>query len=185
MWQNSWLNWWHFEWGIDIGWDIYATGYKDAADIIVDHLPLQRGTLDTVVYPVLFLYRHFLELRLKGLVRDGRELLDHDGGTPSGHGLETLWRELRPMLEELWPENEQTDLDALEDYISQFSRVDPVSEVFRYPQKKRDGTWSLEHMTHTNVRRVAELMDNIANLLDGIKEAMAHYLDYKRAQRLE
>ena len=47
----------------------YAMGYKMAGDIISDVVTgADRGhesTRDYVVYPVVFLYRHYIELRLK------------------------------------------------------------------------------------------------------------------------
>jgi|GEM_PF-6375160 len=42
-------------------------GYKNSADSLVD-IALQKGdneTLDTYIFPVLFLYRHSLEISLK------------------------------------------------------------------------------------------------------------------------
>ena len=57
-------------------WDAYAVGYKDAADIVVEKATTTGRGLDTLVYPIAFLYRHYLELRLKELTTQCQQLLD-------------------------------------------------------------------------------------------------------------
>lgn len=55
-------------WIID-PWDLYADGYREAADHLVERIVEgQSLTLDTIVYPIVFLYRQYLELRLKQLI---------------------------------------------------------------------------------------------------------------------
>jgi hypothetical protein len=46
---------------------LYMTGYKNAADSLIDHVLASNNveSPDTFVFPILFLYRQFIELRLK------------------------------------------------------------------------------------------------------------------------
>src|SRR4030042_2814002 len=67
-WNNACLNFIHN------GWSIYAIGYKDAADILVSHIEEKRRYQDTLVYPIVFLYRQYLELALKDIIRKGQRL---------------------------------------------------------------------------------------------------------------
>jgi hypothetical protein len=173
-WHNACVNWSAFPW------EGYISGYKEAADIVVNHLGTSRGTLDTVVFPLLFLYRQYLELRLKDLVKRARKLLSRTAPTKKpDHRLLPLWRELREMIEEVWPEEEAQPLQQIEDCLAQFSSVDPGSFAFRYPESK-DGKRSLPPgLKHINVRRVAEIMQQASQLLEGIGCALDVYLEHK------
>ena len=104
-----------------VDWDGYAMAYKIAADRLVDGL--QRGPISELyqVFPIMFLYRHYLEIRLKEILRilrdwDGRR----DAQIPHTHDLPKLWKEVRQLLEkfdngiaehcgdvrlEIWPES--------------------------------------------------------------------------------
>ena len=52
-------------------WELYADGFREAADRLVGSL--DAGEMNSppgaaLIYPILFCYRHFLELQLKALV---------------------------------------------------------------------------------------------------------------------
>src|SRR5947209_3389712 len=57
-------------------WSIYAEGYKALADAGVEHA--KRWDMDIVVYPIIFCYRQYLELRLKELIVTAGALLDQN-----------------------------------------------------------------------------------------------------------
>jgi hypothetical protein len=50
-------------------WYDYTIGYKEAADILVGHVESTGRRADKLGYPILFLYRHHLELVVKSLIR--------------------------------------------------------------------------------------------------------------------
>jgi HEPN domain-containing protein len=122
--------------GGETPWSVYAIGYKQAADIIVDYVKAKRGDQDFLVYPILFNYRQYIELALKGILRDARLLLDEPGGVPPTHNLLDLWREVRPLLLRVEP-NAEADLKPTDEYFDRFARLDPTSFRFRYPQTRR------------------------------------------------
>jgi hypothetical protein len=51
------------------GWESYAYGYKKAADMLAMRFLEDCKGADIVGYPILFLYRHYIELRLKALIK--------------------------------------------------------------------------------------------------------------------
>jgi len=57
------------------GWDAYASGYLEAANLLVEKALETGQRTDTLIYPVAFLYRHYLELRLKEITIQGGELI--------------------------------------------------------------------------------------------------------------
>lgn len=161
-WQNNaMLGWAHFPL------DTYALGYKDAADALLYALAERRASLDTVIYPLVFLYRQALELQLKLLLPLARRLADAPAKDEHRHELMPMWQELRRHLEVLITEKDDAEHEAMEKFISQLHQADPQSFAFRYPTNKK-GEVSLPDLTHVNVRHLKEVMDSIFLMLNGI-----------------
>jgi hypothetical protein len=70
-------------------WDVYASGYKHAGDLLVQHVIDTRNHRDTLVFPIVFNYRQYIELRLKELILIGRILSDESPEFPPTHNLRT------------------------------------------------------------------------------------------------
>src|SRR2546423_1063184 len=54
---------------------LYAVGYKLAGDSLVERVIAGQKDHDSLVFPIAFAYRQYLELRLKQLIRDGYRFL--------------------------------------------------------------------------------------------------------------
>lgn len=160
--------------GEDNDWDSYCTGYWRAGNALVNHI-IQKDDnsqrrdysryCESQAYPTIFLYRHYLELRLK-------ELILAYGGNLSGisneHSLLNLWKELRKQddvhPEALSPETLK-DLETAEKIITQFDDIDKKSQVFRYPiDKKARVTVS---PIQIDMVRVKEMLGWLGQFLDG------------------
>lgn len=152
------------QWGH--GFSLYADGYKKAADIIVQKVAETGWDQDYLVYPVCFLYRHYIELRLKELIDLGRRLFNSNRGFPETHRIDALWSECRPLLEKAFPRGDKTDLDAIQACIHEFASVDPKSESFRYP-KDKEGKPTLDGLKEIELRNLGRVMNRLAGLLDG------------------
>lgn len=159
--NNAMLGWTHFPW------DIYAAGYKDAADALVGALTERKASLDSMVYPLVFLYRQGLELQLKLILALAHRLAGKEAVADHKHGLMLLWSELRRHLEQLDPGEGTKELSAIEDFNRQLDSVDPGSFAFRCPTTKK-GELSLPEMRHVNARHLSEVMDSVFMLLRGI-----------------
>jgi len=159
--NNAMLGWTGFPMGL------YAAGYKDAADAILYALSQQKASLDSVVYPLVFVYRQGIELQLKMLLPLARRLAGKAPKNDHSHGLMPMWSQLRPLLEELTPREDDAELPAIESFIEQIDKVDPQSFSFRYPTTKR-GSESLPDLRQINVRQLSEIMDSIFRMLGGI-----------------
>lgn len=112
-------------------WRVYIKGYKHGADILAQHAEINEPVLDVLVFPIVFMYRHYLELQLKDLIQVGNELLDREGSYLAIHGLDDLWKECRLVIDEMPLSPASRDLDTLQDCIHQFAQVDPTSTAFR------------------------------------------------------
>ena len=72
----------------------YTEGYRRAADILINHIDESGRDQDFLVYPVLFLYRHHIELIIKqiiGLALALTEEPDKRQYKKDDHNLNTLW----------------------------------------------------------------------------------------------
>jgi len=153
----------------------YALGYKLAADAVVQHVEEHRRYQDFLVYPVVFLYRHYIEIRLKEIVTQGSILLASPKRAPKTHNLQNLWGHARRTLEELSLGEPVEDSEAVEELIGQFHEVDPSSTAFRYPRDTR-GHGSVCGMQTVNLRHVATLMKDSGAYLDAACDWIAEYL---------
>lgn len=153
-----------YDWGHSFS--LYAEGYKKAADIIVQRIQETGWDQDYLVFPVCFLYRHYLELQLKHLIHLGRQLVEGRSGFPQGHNIKKLWAECRPLLEKAFPGTEKEYLDPVEDSINEFDSIDRSSEEFRYPQD-RNGKRTLPRLKHLNLANLRKVMTRLSGPLDG------------------
>lgn len=95
-----------------------ARAFADAADRLLAAAAEQRESWEAVS-PILFCYRHALELYLKAL----------SPKTKHSHNLGKLAQSLKPYLDGRYPADQVAWLIGS---IAEFDRVDPKSTVFRY-----------------------------------------------------
>lgn len=65
-----------FHSGFDESWGLIAEGFKRLGDLGVASVEQSGRGHDFLVYPILFSYRHFIELSLKEIIWNARRLLD-------------------------------------------------------------------------------------------------------------
>jgi hypothetical protein len=160
-WQhNAMLNWSHFRA------DLYAFAYKDAADGLVVAMASRQVPLDSGIYPLLFLYRHALELLFKLMLKNARALTGKEPKNYDKHSLMSLWSELRNLLKELGLEQLDANAIAVHEFIRQLDDVDPDSMAFRYATTTR-GKEHLPDVTHINIRHLRNVLNSVFVWLNG------------------
>jgi len=160
----------------------YVDGFRKAADLAVEHVLLTRNDQDHLVYPVVFGYRQYLELRLKGLLRDASCLLDKVTPSPKllgNHKLSPLWNELHPLLETIFGNDQSEQRRLIGERIEEFSEMDPDSFSFRYATTKTGSQSLPRDLWHINLARLRTVMGKIALILDGADNGISVYLEYK------
>jgi hypothetical protein len=70
---------------------LYATGYRSAAEHLFRVVDTNLREQDTLVYPIVFLWRQYLELSLKNLVRTGNLYVGRPAIFPMHHRIKELW----------------------------------------------------------------------------------------------
>jgi hypothetical protein len=176
-WHNACVNFTHNDW------DLYAAGYRRAAEVLVEHVRETQTWQDTLLYPIVFLYRHYLELRLKLIIRDGSWFLHGRPEVPVGHQIESLWGTAREIIEQMSeqvgekaaPGDPSAPLDEVADLVREFVEIDPGSTSFRYP-RDRSGDCSLPGVRYINIAQLQERINPVADFLEGVCCGISHYL---------
>ena len=166
------------------GWELYASSYKDAGDSLGEKALEGSRPLDLVIFPIVFLYRHYLELRLKEMILSGSELATGRGEIKKEHRLDVLWQEVRKLLTDLWQNDTSTEIAAVENCIAEICRVDRESMGFRYPVDL-NGKRLIAGLEHVDVRNLRDVIRKIANFLDGSSSALSAHLDEVRSLHRE
>ena len=168
--QNAYLTHWHN----GKGFLIYPTGYKMAAEKLVELTVNEPHNADYLVFPIVFLYRQYLELRLKHLIFDGSEVLGIPPNFPKTHRIDLLWESCKPVLHAIKLDDDAEvawrvaeGIGNIEACILEFGRIDPTSMAFRYPVDKELAP-SLNGLEAINIRHFGESMSNVANFLNSV-----------------
>lgn len=172
-WHNACLNYAGTDWGL------YAKGYLQAGDVLVEHIKETHARQDFLVYPIVFLYRQYLELRLKQLIAYGQRILDNPPDFPKTHQLDKLWAICRVTLKKIEQTIPDQDLEAIDEAISQFCAVDPTSEGFRYPTNKEGQPSLPDELKYINVRNLAEVMARVGSFFESATMMISYYRDLK------
>lgn len=175
-WFNASIDWWNKDFGI------YGDGYKKAADLLVDHIVEirsgARNPIDYLIFPIAFLYRQYVELKLKEIIRLSNDISLVEDRAPTHHKLDELWSRVRTILEEESVSSE--DLNVVGYCIAELVAVDPASTAFRYPFDKQGKDSIGQEQVQINVRNLKEIMTKLGNFFLGCSEAM-----YVKLQHLE
>ena len=163
-------------------WHEYAFGYQHAAELLVDRLINGRHVSPAAGLAVLYLYRHSVELSLKGMLQDAGDVLDQNE-LPSGrHPLKPLWAKLRTRMNEISSGNSEDWLDRAGELIAELDSVDEGSFTFRYPVDK-SGSTKLPSSHTVDIENFKSVMDELYLILDGCGAWLENYVDIARDMR--
>lgn len=167
----------------------YTEGYRRGARLLVEHVVEHQCNQDYLVYPIIFLYRHHIELALKNIIRRVPYLLDRQLTLPEEsnlkkHQLDLLWQDLRPMINTVgatagWGPFDPTELEGIDEHITQLSDMDPDSYAFRYTRSKKGAPTLPPDVKLINLRHFAEMIERLAGALEGLDTATSYLEDAK------
>lgn len=136
-------------------------------------------------FPIVSLFRHFLELKIKGLIyllAPKIELKVRDGN----HNLEDLWEILKKKIAS---GNYASRIsEDTEKFVLGIAEIDPNSQAYRYPEK-RDGSAFFSEENSKN--HVYMKMNDITELEKCVKEAIDNFenlegdIDYRLENEAE
>lgn len=164
-------------------------GYKDSAFELLENLIVKKDidwlSLDSKIFPIIFIFRQFLELILKQTLRFEKlikkEIKSDELGFNTTHSLQDLWKDLKPIVQSRYKNYDQKTQDELfekdgiiDNLILELESLDSGSFAFRYPfEKPKKGskkiTYSLPEMT-IDLKNLKDKMEKLTFYFEGINE---------------
>lgn len=158
---------------------LYSEGYREAGNKLWEFCIDNRFYSSTLIYPLIFNYRQYLELRLKELIIMGYKYLAAKKDFADVHSLLKLWNtyryEILPKIEDI----EKQILDNIERIISQFNSEDPQSMSFRYPVTRGPNRKDSLNRETIDLNNFKTVMDKLIYFFDWQWEMISHYEDWK------
>lgn len=165
-----------------------AESYFRAATTLREEFESKNGYNDLDGCPIVFLYRHALELFLKAVCDYGNTLSvlleEPDLNTPDlfkDHSLSRHLKTLKAIFSAVGWEEDYSNMGledpVFEEVIREFDKVDYGSFAFRYPVKKDGKTASVEKHFVFNVPKFGVVIESILKNLSGACIGLDEYCD--------
>ena len=140
-----------------------------------------------MVYPIAFLYRQYIELQLKDIIKESRIVLSEDSGFPKHHKIQHLWDVSEQLMRKIIATVDSSageyitadDFSFIGSAIKSFVEIDPESMVFRYPEDK-NGNSSIESLPHINIRNLADQISELETRLKKFNLAVSFIRDWQQ-----
>ncbi|MFZ5865406.1 MAG: hypothetical protein ACOYXY_05970 [Thermodesulfobacteriota bacterium] len=168
---------------------VFTRGYRFAANSLANCLLAKAGFRSYEAYPVVFLYRHALELALKNVIYKGARLASFqrleviDKRLYITHSLTRLAEQSRQVLLTRFPQD--SALKGIADDIvlvaKDFDLIDPDSCAYRYPID-RTGQPAVRETQWVDLEVLSERMEETLEHLDTIDLEMG--IETDKAQEL-
>jgi hypothetical protein len=143
-------------------------GYMTAGAALIDEAERRPYSRQTLIYPILFNYRHGLEAAMKwtigrygSLANVQLDKLDHD--------LWDLWTLCKKILVATSPSDSDEPMLAVEQIVKDFHDLDKSATALRYSKNKNGTTILLpdKPIDLANIQGVMEGVDNFFKGTDG------------------
>lgn len=156
------------------------TGYMRAGAILVEEAH-RAGTRrpDDLLYPILFCYRHGLEVAMKWILNEYGRYVDVE--CKLNHDLWRLWQACKKVIIEIGEESADDDaIEVVEGIVKEFHDLDPAAFALRYSTNKKGTTIDLpdDPIDLENVKDVMEAVNNFFTGADGLLDHNTPAIDY-------
>lgn len=133
--------------------------YFRAANLLVERIQDRRVADHEIAYPVLFLYRHAMELMVKAILT--KPSYTH-------HRLDALADDLSSFVDEKYG---QKVPDWIIGRLKELARIDPTSQAFRYGEDKFGPGPERRPVPAETYVRVMELHQTMNRLYEALQQA--------------
>ncbi|MFY8327179.1 hypothetical protein [Pseudoalteromonas sp. ZZD1] len=170
----------------DIGWmnnksPFYNEGYKAAArELTLDYGGRSTTEKDTLVFPVVFLYRQYIELTLKDLIRELDNKLGYkrNDNILAQHKLLPLWDAAIKQYDTFIKQENITLVFTSTSHkeriiVNQFNQIDEDSFSFRYASDKK-GKETLGGVDYISVDNFKSQIEQVVTYIEKMIETLCH-----------
>ncbi len=139
----------------------YSRGYFKAAHRLFDSIQENSSSIDLLVYPFVYLYRHGIELALKDLVLQLPLIWNEEPRQLFTHKLLEIWEVVHSyLIREPEFTSQESILATVDKLIQDFDRIDSSGEVFRFPEA-RNGIQFLQSTKFINLEVLGNSMKEV------------------------
>ena len=171
----------------------YINGYYVAGSHLIESAVDMTNTTDrdSLIYPICFNYRHYIELHLKSLIEEAEVLYEKmeqlgylQNGTlsekishslDSTHSLYELLASLKKILFFIAISDEEFPKD-IEKYIKQMHDTDTNGQKYRY-HKNKSGKLHFPNEESYNIENMSKIMKEVNSMLWAIDSHISHYIE--------
>lgn len=144
---------------------IMMTGYKRAADLMVERAILDSVDRSSLIYPIIFNYRQFIELSLKYLISTYGHTVGVDA-IWNTHDLGDLWNALMAILDGYGHQDVDGTDPTVAQIVAEFAKVDPKSSSYRYPVDIKGRPIPITH-SELDLAALADVMKALDSYFSG------------------
>lgn len=159
-------------------WDKYATSYKIAGEAIAEKISLDKSNIDYLVYPLVYLYRQYFELRIKEILVTSQGYSNEKIEILFNHDLLKAWQNCKTWIKTIRPEVTSAELENVETVLIDFNKYDQGSFSFRYPFDKKNKP-TLNSLNYINVKLFLESITLSISFLEDITKLISATIDFK------
>lgn len=159
-------------------WDKYASSYKLAAETIAKEVSNDHSKIDYLICPLVFLYRHYFELRIKEILYSSGEEGSEKLQKLTHHDLIEIWKESKMAIIKIRPDVSHDNLSSVEEILKSFNRYDHRSMEFRYPVDKRSNP-TLASLNAIDVKHFITSLETGIKFLEDITRLISATIDFR------
>lgn len=175
-----------------VNWSKLTIEYEEAVNLLINNM-IKTGKRNFMVFPTIFLYRHYIELMLKEIILNNYEYLKISKPFPGGHDIYKLWGICKKTMQEIdkvvdpqfaksqeYIKQIEQAYNALEDDLKKFAEIDPDSQHFRYPVDSQGNPIKVDEKSLIKLlKELPELVKRISYELNGISVGIDQILQDK------
>jgi len=154
----------------------YIEGYRIHARIGVQHAIADRNQ-DYLIYPIVYSYRHHLELSIKRLIVRSDQVLENNYNPPFGHSLVALFSRLKKNIDSIYTDIDKSEFLHASRIVSELHNLDPKGEDFRYHLKTDNKTTTLQGVERLSIESLFNCLEKVSSLLEAVDSDLCHRLE--------
>jgi hypothetical protein len=158
-------------------------GYMRSGDVLVEECRRNPADRHSLVYPILYCYRHGLELAMKWVIGVYGRLAGVYSADYVDHDLWKLWTGCKKVILEVGSDDDDNNeaLDAVQQIVKDFHDWDKFSMAFRYSHDKNGVTLKLPEypIDLDNIKNVMQAVEHFFSGVDGQLDANSSNTDYE------
>jgi hypothetical protein len=141
------------------------SGYMTAGAALIEACEQDSYERHFLIYPILFNYRHGIELAMKWIILRYGRYSSVEIGEIEHHNMWQLWDLCKKIIIEVGSEDES--IAVVEQVIKDFHDLDKSALAFRYSRNKKGAIIALPDGM-IDLQNIRDVMDGASNFFDGV-----------------